>query len=151
MDGLRLLAVVGPSARLRDEGLHRLRATWSGPVQAVTEPDDLDTLLYGLDAPPLFGEPPMTIIRAGEAWIRSRQDALAPHVERPRVAGVLVLVVPSLDQRWSLAKALTKAKALVDAGPPMPRACCRGCRPGSRPIPRGSRILGPWPTCWWNG
>lgn len=118
MGGMRLRAVVGSSTRLREEALAEVRRTWSGPVQVVTEPDDLDTLLYGLDAPPLFGEPPLVVLRASEAWVKSRQEAFVPQVERPRVAGAVVLVVPGLDQRWTLAKALVKANALVEAGPP---------------------------------
>ena len=122
MDGVRLRAVVGSSSRLRDEALVEIRQGWTGPIQVVTEPEEFDSLLYGLEAPPLFGEPPLMVVRADEKWVRSRQDVLAAQVGKEVVAGSMVLVLPSLDQRWALTKALIKAKAFIEAGPPEAKA-----------------------------
>jgi DNA polymerase III delta subunit len=122
MDGVRFQAVIGSSTRLRDEALVGLRTRWNGPVQTVTEPEDLDTLLYGLDAPPLFGEPALVILRADEKWIRSRQEAFTLQIGRPLMAGGMILVAPALDQRWAFTKALIKAKVLIEAGPPDAKA-----------------------------
>ncbi len=118
MAALRIQAVVGTSSRLRDEALAGIRAAWTGPIQVLTEPDDLPSILYGLEALPLFGDPPLVLLRADERWLRTHVEALAPQIGRPIEAGVLVLVVPVLDQRTAFAKTLAKAGGVIEAGPP---------------------------------
>ena len=115
---LRLQAVIGPSVRLRDALLLELLAGWSGPVQRLIEPPDLATLLLDLDTPSLFGDSALLVVRADQNYVVKHADLLVAQVGKPITAGSLLLLVPKLDQRSALVKALTKAKALRVADVP---------------------------------
>lgn len=108
----RLQAIVGPSVRLRDALQADLLSGWSGPVQRLIEPADLATLLLDLDTPSLLGDSALLVVRADQAYVRKHADALVAQIGKPLAVGSLVLVIPDLDQRSVLAKALNKAKAL---------------------------------------
>jgi DNA polymerase III delta subunit len=114
----RLQAIVGSSARLRDDAVRRARAGWTGPITRLVEPDDLPRLILDLDTPSFLGDSALLIIRADAPWVKAHADLLAAHVGQPLVAGGLMLVTSELDQRTSLAKALGKAKAVYQAEAP---------------------------------
>lgn len=114
----RITAIVGPSARLRDEALAPLLAAWRGELKRVVEPDDLARILLDLDTPSLFSEPALWLVRADTAWVKRHAEALAQAAAQPMGAGALVLLAPELDRRSALAKALDKAGALHDAAGP---------------------------------
>ncbi len=119
---LRLQAVVGPSLRLREVLVAELVAAWTGPVQRLTDPADLPTVLLDLDTPSLFGDSALVVVRADQALLRKHADALLAQIGRPVVAGVMVVVIPELDQRSAFAKALGKAKAMHLADVPDAKA-----------------------------
>ena len=118
---LRLQAVVGPSVRLRDALLADLLAEWTGPVQRLIEPPDLATLLLDLDTPSLFGDSALLVVRADQNYVVKHADLLVAQVAKPITAGSLILLVPKLDQRSALVKALAKVKALHLADVPDPK------------------------------
>ncbi len=115
---LKLRAVLGTSARLRDESLAPLVAEWSGPLKRATDPADLRSILSDVDTPSLFGDPTLWLVRGSEAWLKGKAAELAPLAGCEAVAGALVLVAPGIDGRLPLAKALAAAHAVIDADPP---------------------------------
>ena len=115
---LKLRAVLGSSARLRDESLAPLVAEWSGPLKRATDPADLRSILSDVDTPSLFGDPTLWLVRGSEAWLKGKAAELAPLAGCEAVAGALVLVAPGIDGRLPLAKALAAARAVIDADPP---------------------------------
>lgn len=114
----RLHAVVGTSTRLRDQALAPLRAAWTGQVHRLVEPGDVGRLALDLDTPSLFGEPTLWLVRADEAWVKRHKDILLAMVGRSAANGALVLMLPTLDGREAVTKALAKADALHEAEPP---------------------------------
>jgi len=118
MKVLKLRAVLGSSARLRDEALAPLLATWSGPIKRAVDPGDLRSILSDVDTPSLFGDPTFWLVRGNEAWLKSKAAELAPLAGAEALAGCLVLVVPGIDGRLPVAKALAAAQAVIDADPP---------------------------------
>jgi DNA polymerase III delta subunit len=110
--------VLGSSARLRDEALAPLLAAWSGPLKRATDPADLRSILSDVDTPSLFGDPTLWLVRGSEAWLKGKAAELAPLAGAEALAGALILVVPGIDGRLPLAKALAAAHAVVDADPP---------------------------------
>ncbi len=114
----RLQAVTGTSTRLRDEVLHRLLGEWSGPVARYLEPADLARLLLDLDTPSLLGDSAALVVRAAADYLGKWVDHLLPHVNLPLLAAPCILVVPELDGRSALSKALAKAKLLHEADAP---------------------------------
>jgi DNA polymerase III delta subunit len=118
MTMLKLRAVLGTSARLRDESLAPLVAEWKGPLKRATDPADLRSILSDVDTPSLFGDPTLWLVRGSEAWLKGKAAELAPLAGCEAVAGALVLVAPGIDGRLPLAKALAAAHAVIDADPP---------------------------------
>lgn len=115
---LKLRAVLGSSARLRDESLAPLLAEWSGPLKRATDPADLRSILSDVDTPSLFGDPTLWLVRGSEAWLKGKAAELAPLAGAEALAGALILVAPGIDGRLPLAKALAAAHAVIDADPP---------------------------------
>ncbi len=115
---LKLRAVLGTSARLRDEALAPLLAAWNGPIKRTVDPADLRSILADVDTPSLFGDPTLWLIRAGEPWLKSKSADLMTQVGVEALAGGILLVAPGVDGRGPLAKALAAAHAAIDADPP---------------------------------
>ncbi len=115
---LKLRAVVGSSARLREEALAPLLAAWAGPIKRAVDPGDLRSILSDVDTPSLFGDPTLWLVRGSEAWLKGKASDLALLAGAEALAGGLILVVPDMDRRLQLGKALAAAGALVDADPP---------------------------------
>ena len=115
---LKLRAVLGSSARLRDEALAPLLAEWKGPVKRAADPSDLRSILSDVDTPSLFGDPTLWLVRGSEAWLKGKAADLQPLAGVEALAGSLILVAPGIDGRFPLAKALAAARAVIDADPP---------------------------------
>ena len=75
---LKLRAVLGSSARLRDESLAPLLAEWKGQLKRATDPADLRSILSDVDTPSLFGDPTLWLVRGSEAWLKSKAAELVP-------------------------------------------------------------------------
>lgn len=114
----KLMAVVGPSVRLRDEALARLLAGWRGAVKRAHEPADLAAVLLDIDADSLFGTPTLWLLRASEAWLQRHAAALAPLAGQTAQQGAIVLSLLTLDRRQGLGQRLAEQGALIDAAPP---------------------------------
>ncbi len=117
----RVHAVVGDSVRLRDEILATLTGAWNGPVKRVTEPADPQRILLDLDTPSFLEEPALWVLRADEKYLRKHQEALLGAAAKEVANGCLVLVVPGLEAKDKLAKALAARKALHIAAVPGPK------------------------------
>lgn len=115
---LKLRAVLGSSARLRDAALAPLTAAWSGPVKRVADPGELRAILADADTPSLFGDPTLWVVRGSEAWLKRCAADLAPLAGTEAVAGAVILVAAGIDGRTPLAKTLLAARAVIDADPP---------------------------------
>jgi DNA polymerase III delta subunit len=115
---MKLRAVVGPSARLRDEALAGLVAGWTGPVKRAVEPDGMRAILADADTPSLFGDPTLWVVRGSDRWLAAQSADLAPHAGQEVLAGAVIVVAAGLDARTALAKALLAAGAVVEAEPP---------------------------------
>lgn len=114
----RVHAVVGESVRLRDESLAALTRTWNGPVKRVTEPSDLQRILLDLDTPSFLEEPALWVLRADEKYLRKHHEPLLGAAAKPTANGCLVLVVPGIEAKDKLAKALTAKGSLHHAESP---------------------------------
>lgn len=114
----RLHAVASESWRLREDALARLAQGWEGPVRRAVEPDDLETLLLGLDTPSLFEPAALWIVRCDERWLARHRARLAPLAGAPVAGGVLVLACEKLGRGDVLGRALAKAGALHVVEPP---------------------------------
>jgi DNA polymerase III delta subunit len=114
----KLRAVIGASARLRDEALAPLVAEWTGAVRRASDPGELRAILADVDTPSLFGDPTLWVVRGSEAWIKQKAADLAPLAGAEALAGAMILVAASLDGRTPLAKGLAAAHAISEAEPP---------------------------------
>lgn len=115
---LKLRAILGPSVRLRDEALAPLVAAWTGTVRRASDPADLRSILVDMDTPSLFGEPTLWVVRASEAWIKSKAAELNAVAGQESAGGSLLLVAAKIDGRLPLGKTLAAASAVVAAEPP---------------------------------
>lgn len=114
----RIQLVVGPSVRLRDVLVADLKASWSGPLQRLIEPDDVARIFVDIDTPSFLGDNALLLIRADQPWLKRHTELLIAQLGQPLVAGAVLLIAPELDQRSALAKALVKAKAQFVADVP---------------------------------
>lgn len=121
MIGSRLQVVCGPSVRLREERLHELLAHWQGPVIRLVEPPDLARVLLDAETPSFLEEAAARVVRCDERYLAKHKELLTPVIGQPVVQGIVVLVVPAVDQRERFAKALAAAEALHQAPVPGPK------------------------------
>ncbi len=115
---LKLRAVIGSSARLRDQALAPLLAAWSGPIKRAVDPADLRSIISDVDTPSLFGDPTLWLVRGTEVWLKGKAADLTPLAGAEALAGGLILAAAGIDGRQPLAKALAAAHAVIDADPP---------------------------------
>lgn len=115
---LKLRAILGPSVRLRDEALAPQVAAWTGTVRRAADPADLRAILVDMDTPSLFGEPTLWVVRASEAWLKTKAAELNPVAGQESAGGCLLLVAAKIDGRLPLGKALTAASGVIHADPP---------------------------------
>jgi len=116
---LKVRAIVGASARLRDEALAPLLAAWTGAVKRAADPADLRSILVDIDTPSLFGQPTLWVVRGGENWVKQKAADLQALVGQEGDGGGLILVAPAIDGRTPLAKALAAHPGtLTEAEPP---------------------------------
>ncbi len=115
----KLRAVLGSSARLRDEALVEVLAEWKGSLRRASDPGDLRSVLTDIDTPSLFGEPTCWLLRCSEAWLKQKAADLQPLVGQECDGGALILVAPGVDGRTPFAKALAAHPGAVTwAEPP---------------------------------
>lgn len=115
---LKLRAILGPSVRLREEALVPQVAAWSGTLRRASDPADLRAILSDMDTPSLFGEPTLWVVRASEAWIKSKGAELNTVAGQETTGGGLLLVAAKVDGRLPLGKSLAAAHAVIQADPP---------------------------------
>ncbi len=120
-----VLVLAGEDAYLREDVIARLRAA-GGDRVSITEHDGSDThlaiatVLDEARTAPFLEPRRLVILRRAERHLQSADDAaaLAGYIEKPAPWSCLCVVVGTLDERRSFAKAAIKAKVVVDASCP---------------------------------
>ena len=112
-------AVVSPCWQLRDALADEVISSWDGPVKRVSDPEDLDAILVGLDTPSLFEPPSLWRITVHGKYVAKHKEALKGLAGQAVTGGVIVLVAESLPKNEIVGKAIHKAQAFHEA--PLPK------------------------------